>query len=296
MDLRQVEYVVAIVDHGGFTRAAAALYVAQPSLSQAVRRLEHDLGAPLFVRRGRGVSLSPAGEAFLGPARRMLRAAAQAAGEVALHAEASAGRLDLVSLPTLVADPLAELIGRYRLAFPDVVIRLAEPANAAGVLQSVRDGRSEIGLTELGPVGDGVRSVPLGEQSLVVVLPASGIDPPVPIRGTRVAVAELARVPMVLGPRGTSIRELVETAFAAAGVAPWVVVETAQREAIVPLVLAGAGASVLPESLAGDAVRRGATMLRAEPPITRSLALVHPTDDLSPAADRFLQMVAIASG
>lgn len=296
MDLRQAEYVVAIVEHGGFTRAAAALHVAQPSLSQAVRRLEHELGAPLFVRRGRRVSLSSAGEAFLGPARRMLRAAAQAVGEVALHAEASAGRLDLVSLPTLVADPLAGLIGRYRLAFPDVVIHLAEPANAAGVLQSVRDGHSEIGLTELGPMVDGVRSIAIGEQSLVVVLPAAGTVPPLRIRRGRVAIGDLTGLPLVLGPRNTSIRELVESAFAAAGVVPWVVVETAQREAIVPLVLAGAGASVLPEALAGDAVRRGATVLRPEPPITRSLALVHPVDDLSPAADRFLQLVPVASG
>ena len=295
MDLRQVEYVVAIVDHGGFTRAAAALHVAQPSLSQGVRKLETELGAPLFVRRGRSVELSPAGEAFLGPARRLLRVATQAAEEVSAHAQVTRGRLDLVSLPTLVADPLAGLIGRYRLAHPDVVLRVAEPATATSVLELLRDGRCEVGITEWGPVGPGLTAIGIGDQELVAVFPPGAVASPGP--GTlRLSLDRFAEVPLVLGPRGTSVRELVEAAFARAGVEPRVVVETAQREAIVPLVVAGAGASILPEALAAAALRWGATTVRTEPPITRSLAVVHPAADLSPAADRFLQLVDRASG
>ena len=73
MELRQVEYVVGVAEHGGFTRAATALHVTQPALSEGVARLEAELGVELFHRVGRRVVLSAAGEAFLDPARRLLR-------------------------------------------------------------------------------------------------------------------------------------------------------------------------------------------------------------------------------
>src|SRR5205814_2273190 len=98
MDLRQLEYVVAVVDHGGFTRAADALLVAQPSLSQGIRTLEAELNVALFHRLGRRVELTSAGEALLEPARRMLRDAATAKAAVADVAGTRVGRLDVASL------------------------------------------------------------------------------------------------------------------------------------------------------------------------------------------------------
>ena len=83
MDLRQLSYVVAVADHGGFTRAAEAVHVTQPALSQAVRTLEAELGVELFHRTGRSVVLTAAGEALLGPARRALRDAETARAAVA---------------------------------------------------------------------------------------------------------------------------------------------------------------------------------------------------------------------
>ncbi|HVJ95693.1 MAG TPA: LysR family transcriptional regulator, partial [Acidimicrobiia bacterium] len=73
MELRQVEYVLAVIDHGSFTAGAEACGVAQPSLSEGVRRLETELGVRLFHRVGRSVSLTDAGVAFEGPARRLVR-------------------------------------------------------------------------------------------------------------------------------------------------------------------------------------------------------------------------------
>ena len=288
MDLRQVEYVVAIVDHGGFTRAAAALHVAQPSLSQSVRKLERELGVPLFVRRARGVELSGAGQAFLGEARRLLRAAERAKDEVGAHAGLRAGTLDIVALPTLVADPLAALLGGFRSRHPDVMVRIAEPSGSRSLTDMVADGRCEIGITESGPLPDHLRAVALGAQRLLAVFaPGRG-----PSAGRSVRLAVVAREPLVMGPPGTSIRDLVDRAFAAARLEAAVAVETVQREAIVPLVLAGAGSSVLPEALAEIAVQRGAVALPIDPPLQRVLALVHPVDDLSPAARVFIDEAA----
>src|SRR3954471_11650585 len=126
MDLRQASYVIAVVDHGTFTAAAASIPVSQPALSQAVASLERELGADLFYRIGRQVTLTPAGEAFVEPARRMLRDADVARAAVADVAGLPTGRLDIVCLPTLVVDPLVDLVGRFRRAHP-VRVRIHEP-------------------------------------------------------------------------------------------------------------------------------------------------------------------------
>ena len=149
MDLRQLEYVVAIVDHGGFTRAANALHVSQPSLSQGVRNLETELGVELFHRLGRKVVLSAAGEALVEPARQVLRDVQTARASVAAVSGLVAGYLDVVALPTLAAEPLARLIGAFRGQHADVVVRVAEPEDTGALAQLIRSGRSEVGLTEI---------------------------------------------------------------------------------------------------------------------------------------------------
>src|SRR3954470_19972801 len=149
MDLRQLEYVVAVVDHEGFTRAADALSVAQPSLSQGVRTLEKELGVELFHRLGRHVALTAAGEALLVPARRMLRDAEVARAAVAEVRGLVAGQLDLAALPTLAADPLAPLVGAFRSAHPGITVFVTEPEEGSAVSDLVRSGRVEVGFTDL---------------------------------------------------------------------------------------------------------------------------------------------------
>ena len=283
MDLRQVEYAVAVVDHGGFTRAAAALHIAQPSLSQSVKRLEEELGAPLFLRIGRTVELSEAGMAFVGPARQLLRGAENVKAAVTAHARLATGTLDLVALPTLVADPLATMVGRFRRHHPAIAIRVTEPTGPAHLLDMVWDGRCEIGVTEAGPPRDGITSRAIHSQELMAVLPP---DTPRPKR--RLSLAALAEVPVILGPPGTSTRELVESAVNDVGRTLDVAVETSQREAIVPLVLAGAGATVLPAPMAAEAADLGAVVIGFAPSLIRPLAIVHRAAGLSPAAHAFL--------
>src|SRR5664279_5314190 len=149
MELRQVEYVVGVVEHGGFTRAAAALHVTQPALSEGIGRLEAELGVALFHRVGRRAVISAAGEAFLEPARQLLRDRSVLITSVAAVVGLEAGRLDLVALPTLAVVPLSPLVGAFRQAHPRVVVHIEQPEEAAAVTTRVRSGRSEIGLAEL---------------------------------------------------------------------------------------------------------------------------------------------------
>src|SRR5690348_10161914 len=100
MDSRQLEYFLAVVDHGGMSAAAAALHLSQPSLSQAIRGLERDLGVPLFHRVGRRVVPSAAGEALVPPARQVLRDLRTARASVDAVRGLDGGRLDIATLST----------------------------------------------------------------------------------------------------------------------------------------------------------------------------------------------------
>ena len=106
MDVRQLRQFLAVVDHGSVHRAAQHLFVAQPSVTQTIRRLESDLGTELFIRRGRGLVLSPSGVALVGPAREVVRALDVAREAVAAVDGLRGGRLRIASMPSQVVSPL----------------------------------------------------------------------------------------------------------------------------------------------------------------------------------------------
>ena len=111
MNLRQLTYFLAIVDHGGVHRAAEALHIAQSSLSQTMRALERDLEIELFHRIGRGLVLTPAGEALVGSARSILREVDSAERAVRDIAGLRGGTIDIATLADLAVDPVSTWIG-----------------------------------------------------------------------------------------------------------------------------------------------------------------------------------------
>jgi LysR family carnitine catabolism transcriptional activator len=300
MDVRRLEYFLAIVDEGGMTKAARMLHIAQPSLSQSLGALERELGVALFDRAGRGMRLSAAGQALVGPARQALRSIQAAREAVVEVSELLAGTLEIAALPTLAVDPLADLVGRFRTDHPGVVVRVREAESAAGTSTLVRDGRCELGLAHLPLPQEGLRTVELGVQELLFVL-APSIEIAGEMRAGVVAGGSpraispvaLARVPLIVTPPGTSTRILLDQAMEAAGVVPNVAVETDAREAIVPLVLAGAGGALLPAPLALEAQRRGALMWAAKPRIARRIGLIRRRGSLSPAARVFARLAGV---
>lgn len=283
MDERRLKYFLAVVDEGSVTRAARRLRVAQPSLSQALRAFESELGVQLFHRVGRGLRLSTAGEALIGPARQIQRTIDEAHNAIAGVIELRTGTLEIAALATLAVDPMAGLIGRFRARHPGVEVRVLEPETADHVSTLVREGACELGAAHLPLQRDQLVAHPLGEQELQFVLPPGTTADPRPL-GAR----ELARTPLVVSPPGTSTRMLLEQALAAVGITPQIAVQTSAREAIIPLVLAGAGAALLPAPLAREAQRRGAAVRSARPRITRTVGLIHRRGPLSTGARAFL--------
>ena len=290
MDLRQLSYFLAVVDEGTFTAAAVAVAVAQPSLSQAVRSLEAELGTPLFHRVGRAVRLTAAGEALVEPARQALRDADVAREAVRAVAGLTAGRLDVAALPTLAAEPVAGLVGAFCRAHPGVAVRLVSPEDAESLDDLVRSGACEVGFTELRPEVAGLVRRQLFRQDLLAVFPPG--SPP----HTSVALRTLAATPLVTSPPGTSSRRLLDDAFAAAGLTPRVAVEANARDAILPLVLAGAGASLLPRPLTQGAAAQGAVVSAVRPAIHREVGAVFRPGPLSPAARAFVDLLPVQRG
>ena len=196
----------------------------------------------------------------------------------------AAGRLDLAALPTLAIDPVAPLVGAFRVAHPGVDIALADPGDAAEVVDLVASGECELGITAESVVDPAVTSHSLAGQDLLAVLPPGS-------KASRtMAIPTLATFPLVTAPAGTTTRSQLEEAFAEAGVTPRITVVTSQREAILPLVLAGAGATLFPRPLAEQAARLGAVVVGLRPHLGRPVHLFHRRGPLSPAAAAFVSL------
>jgi LysR family transcriptional regulator, carnitine catabolism transcriptional activator len=283
MDSRRLQHFVAVVDHGGFTAAARATFVSQPALSLAVKELETELGTLLFDRIGRKVQLTSAGHALLGPARRALRDLENARAAVTAVSGLRSGVLSLVSLPTLAADPTATLIGRFRRHHPGVRVDLAAPDDSRELFELVENGTSELGITDALDMPDTLESIKIGSQVLVFILPPGTSA----VIAASTSLTEFENTLFVASPEGTSTRRLLDERFASVNLQAKLAVVTAQRDALLPLVLAGAGAALVPESMALVAEQLGAIVARPEPPAIRELVLVYRAGSLSPAAARF---------
>lgn len=288
MERRQIEYFLGVVDEGGFTAAATSLHVAQPSLSHAIKLLERELGAELFYRLPRGVRLTPAGDAFVDSARRVVRDLETARAQVREVVGLESGRLDLVSLPTLTLEPLAEVIGRFHSAHPQVNLRIKQPEHRREVRDAVRSGSAELGLADTDPAQDDeLETVPIGKQELLATLPPGTPYP----TGGRISLAQLLSMPLISGGPGTITYDRLTREAARLGKRFAPIVEVEHRESAFHLVSAGAGAALLPAPLARIAALQGAVLASVSPPVVRDIELIRRPGPLSPAARAFLALL-----
>ncbi|GAA4883237.1 MULTISPECIES: LysR family transcriptional regulator [Saccharopolyspora] len=287
MELHQVEYFLAVVDHKGINAAAGALQLAQPTVSQAVRGLERELGVELFHRIGRGMVLTSAGRAFVGPARQVLRDVVAAEGALVDSAGLPRGRLDVHVSASLAFDPMAHLVGRFRKRYPNVSLRIGDLRDEEACAALIREGHCEMVICHLPVTTSGDLEVrELGEHEYWLVFPPGTEVPdrdPLPL-------AELPDLPLVIVPKGASGRTQVERALSAAHkrTRPSAIVQ--HREVMVPFVLTGVGATVVYRPMAERAARRGAVVRSVRPPIKQAYGVVYDPVRLSPAGRAFLNL------
>lgn len=290
MDVRQLRYFLAVVDHEGFNRAAEHLLIAQPSLSQAIKSLEHELEVPLFHRVGRRVVLSDAGKELVGPARLVVRDLEAARAALDDLKDVRSGRLDLIAMPSPAVEPLTSMIAAYARAHPSVTVQVAGAFTADEVVAAVRSGGAEIGLlgSEKPFRVAGVDIMHLERQPLVLV-----INPHTDDLGAGGVVhrEDLAGRRLIVSPQGSLMRWLVDDIIAG-GTDVEIAAEVAHRTSVLPLVLAGVGHAVLPSSWSSLARQAGLRVARITPVVDLHVAVLSRKTGLTPAAQAFLAVAA----
>jgi DNA-binding transcriptional LysR family regulator len=288
MDLRTLEYFVAAVDEGGFTKAAARLHVSQPSLSEGIRKLERECGSPLFHRVGRKVVVSEAGAVLLTYARRALKDVEEARLSMIALKGVRGGRVTVSAPPALSVEPLARIVGSFRRKYPEVTVSMLPTEEGALAAEAVAAASCEIGLTDR-PVAADLREHVIGRNEIVAVLP-----PGSPLGGQGpVSLEQLVGIPFISSAPGTRARSLLDQAKER-GIALHTAIETPHREAIVPIILEGVGAAFLPWTVSREAERRGAVVLHLLPRVTYDVLIVHRPQPLTAAARAFVA-TALAS-
>lgn len=227
MELRQLEYFVAVAEERNFTRAAERVHISQPGVSAQIRQLERELGAELFDRSARTVTLTVAGKAALDHARAALAAAGalgQAVGEVTGLIR---GRLTVGMVVGCTVTPLFDALAAFHRAHPGVEIALLED-NSDRLVEGVRSGALDLALAGLAAAPDGLETLTIVSERLVAAVPP---DHPLAGRGG-VTLSDLAAHPIVCMPYGTGLRTVFDRACAARGLQPVIALQAGAADAI----------------------------------------------------------------
>ncbi|AUC95564.1 LysR family transcriptional regulator [Bradyrhizobium sp. SK17] len=279
MDLRQLRYFIAIVEHGSFSRAAEALNVAQPALSLHVRNMEEELGSALLFRSSQGVVATEAGQILLRHARSVTDQLSAARHEIKGREAEPEGEVRL-GLPGTISQTLSvPLIIEARRQFPKIRLRIAE-AMSGFVMEWIREGRIDLAIVYI-PVEDkALSSSPVLSEELWLLGPINsipGIQPPTsgPLRYSAVA-----QLPLILPSATHGLRSLLENEAAALSLKLNTVIEVDSYINIKGLVEEGFGYSILPFNSIAREVQSGRLLAWpiCAPKIKRSVHLVHPVD------------------
>jgi DNA-binding transcriptional LysR family regulator len=275
MTPQQLAYFVALADVRSFTRAADLVGVAQPTLSRQLKVLEDDLGAPLVERATRqGLVLTPAGEAVLPLARRILADMDSARVVVAEIIGVRRGRVRVGATPSLCIGVLADVLRVFHEQYPDVRLELVENGSQP-LVRALSRGELDIALVIVPPTGldPGLQVTPLMRERLSVASPATERAP---VARRSMSVTELARRQLVVPREGYDMREVTLRAFAEAGVEPRFAVEGGEMDAVLRMVEAGTGVAVVPDLVFAGRPRLRRTALT--PPLYRTVALARRAD------------------
>jgi DNA-binding transcriptional LysR family regulator len=248
MDLRQLEYFVAVAEEQNFTRAAERVHISQSGVSAQIRQLERELGAELFDRSARTATLTVAGKAALEHARAALVAAdavRQAVGEVT---DLIRGRLTVGMVMGCTLTPLFEALATFHRAHPGVEISLLEDSSDR-LVESVRAGTVDLALVgTAASAPEGLEALTLISERLVAAVPAGH---PLALR-QRVTLRDLTAHPIVCMPSGTGLRAVFDRACAAQNVHPAIALQAGAADTIADLSARGLGVGILSESMAAS--------------------------------------------
>ncbi|WP_086826181.1 LysR family transcriptional regulator [Allokutzneria sp. NRRL B-24872] len=282
--LRQLEYLVTVVDEGSFTRAAELLHVTQPALSHQMRALERTVGGPLLERLPRMVRPTPMGRAMLPHARAALAAAERGRCAARQASGLECGELQLATVYSVSLGVLPPVLRCWRREYPDVHIRLFEHRHADELREAMAAGEADIAVGPTPSDWDGPMRT-IGEEEFVVV-----VAPDDPCAGaSTVELSALAERSWVHYAPGHGLATVLDQHCAAAGFQPRAAVRTEQTATAPILAAAGLGPALAPANVIPP--HFDGCVLRPEPPIRRSLvAYTRGTPD--PLTSAFIETLA----
>jgi len=248
IETRLLQQFVAVAEELHFNRAAERLHMAQPPLSQAIRKLESAVGAPLFVRTNRSVALTPAGAAFLVTARSTLRALEEGVAQTQRVAQGIEGHLTLTFINIAPYAPLLRALRDFRHASPGISFTMVEATTQEQVI-ALEQGRADIGFMRTpGTSVPHLRLATVSSEPIVVALPAGHRLEAAPT----IALELLKEDAFVASPRtlGKGFHDQLISLCHAAGFVPNIVQHGRQMQTLIALVAAGFGVALLPASLA----------------------------------------------
>ncbi|HWL53112.1 MAG TPA: LysR substrate-binding domain-containing protein [Chthoniobacteraceae bacterium] len=243
MEIHQLRYFVAVSETGNFSRAAKNCHVAQPSLSQQIKKLEETVGQPLFERQTRGTTLTPAGWLLLPYARRILNEISEATRRVGDLGNDVSGRLAIGVLPTIAPYLLPQWLEEFSHTYPKVELTVQEEITPR-LLEAIGEGEIDLALLSLPLAAPFLESRPLFSEAFELVVPVGH-----PLATARtVAMGDLARESFILLHEGHCLSEqALDFCHTEAGFTPKIRCRSAQLETLLALIRAGMGVSLVPQ-------------------------------------------------
>jgi len=295
MEVMQLRALVMIHHEGSFTRAAERLHVSQPALSQQIKALERELGAPLFVRSGRRNRLTAVGEIAVARAEQALAQLAQLEQEIESLASLARGRVHIGTSDTICLYLLPPLIRTFRQRHPQIEIHLTNRPSQA-VVELLQRGEIDFGIVTLPVQGEKLESLYLCDWQEVAVCAAdyslNATAEGTPATAGTLAIDALGHHPLLLLEQGTTSRGFLDQSFAQAGVVPQVMelgsIEVLKRYAEIEL-----GLAIVPELAVQAEVAAGRLCSFALPWLPkRAIGIVRLRDQyLAPAAQALIELI-----
>ncbi|MGZ3360579.1 MAG: LysR family transcriptional regulator [Xanthobacteraceae bacterium] len=260
MNLKQLEYFVQVAELGSFSKAAVVLDIAQPALSRQVRSLETELHQQLFLRNGRGVTLTDAGKRLFDHSVAVMQLMAHAREDLGASRNEPIGRVTIGLPPSMGRQLTLPLIDRFKKELPAARLAIVEGLSTH-IVEWVTTGRIDIGLVYNPEAQPGLEITPLLQEQLGLVSHAAKGKrkgpalPPLPMK-------ELSRYPLIVPERVHAMRRLLDTQAALAGIKLDIAWEVSSVPSIIDLVCAGYGYAVLTASGVAASARSGELVTR----------------------------------
>jgi DNA-binding transcriptional LysR family regulator len=285
---RQLQTILALAEYGSFIAAASLLKTSQPAVTRTVKHVEEVLGIKLFERSTRSVQITAAGKEFVAVAARMLNDLKITLRSMRELSDQRRGQIIISSIMSVANGKLPGLVSAYRLDHPGIELHVRDGVHGT-VIEDVRSGASDFGITYLDDLPDPFLSVRVGREDFIIVLPKNHEL----ARSKTLSLLDLKGVPLVSLPRDSRTRRVIDGAASSVGLTLNHVVTVSQFATMLGFVRAGIGLAIAPKSGVASFLGKelNAIPIRGRP-LARDLGIITLKErEPSPAATGLMSLI-----